>query len=434
MGIQITIGGIDYTQYVDLSSIQVDSNIAVNSDTCQMNIIIPSQALPYPKGGQEIIIKNGSNIEFAGVVLKPAEDLLAADQMIYATQCRDYLYWFDKRLVVESYQDMTAGDIVKSIVSNYTSGFTSNNVGGLDWTFTIPNVKFDHVPPSEALQRLSDAVGFNWWVDYNRDVHFGELNSFVSPLPNNILDVDNDTENYGDLHLEEDVSQVRNQIYLTGYKIAAQYTVTDKFVADGQQNSFTLKYEPQHMFSGITVKQNNTAYPTKLDLTDGNATNTVDDGYAYINTSNESVRFNAPPAQGTIVSVTYRPRYDMINMYNDPNAFDIMKQRDGMDGVYEWTLRDQQLSGDDVSLADTRGRIELAKYAYPHYSGTFYSYLQGWRPGQYFLLTSNRRMDGIFQSTHFYLTKVSKTVVNHPENEEPTFRYDISIADSPYVY
>lgn len=434
LAINITAGGEDYTEYVDLSSIQIDSNLAVNSDTAQMNIRISNQNVPYPKGGQEIIIMNGDNIEFAGVILKPAEDMLSPDTMIYATQCRDYLYWFNKYLVVESYTNMTAGDIVKAIVSTYAPEFTVNNVMGTDGSFTISTIKFDHIYPSDAIQQLADAVGFTWWVDYKKDVHFVELNSFVSPLPDNILDADNDTQNYGDLHLEEDVSQVRNQIYLTGYKVAAMYTITDKFVADGQQTSFTLNYEPQHVFSGIAVKQNSTVYPTKLDLTDGNATSTVNDGYAYIDTSNKTVRFNVAPAQGVVVSITYRPRYDTINMYNDPNSMDIMRERDGLDGVYESTLRDQQLSGDDTSLANTRGNIELAKYAYPHYSGTFYSFLQGWRPGQYFLLTSNRRMDGIFQRMPFYITKTTKTVMNHPKDKMPTFRYDISIADSMYVY
>lgn len=434
MAIQITIGGVDYTQYVYLSTIQVDSNIAVNSDTAQLNIIIPNQALPRPKGGQEIIISNGNTIEFAGVVLKPGEDALAPDQMQYTVQCRDYLYWLDKRLVVESYSNMSAGAIVQAIVSTYTSGFTTNGVGGLDASFIIPSIKFDHVPPSEAIQKLADAVGFNWWVDYNKDVHFGSLNTFVSPLPDNLFDADNDTSSYGDLHLDEDVSQVRNQIYLLGFMVAAQYTITDKFVADGQQTSFTMNYEPQHMFSGIVVKQNNTAYTPKLDLTNGDATNTTNDGCAYIHTTNKTVRFNVAPASGVVVSITYRPRYEMVNMYNDPGGMEEMRSRDGIDGVYEWSARDQQLSGDDTSLVDTRGRIELAKYAYPHYSGTFNSYLQGWRPGQYFLLTSNRRMDGIFQQTPLYLTKVTKTVVNHPLNGVPTFRYDISFSDSPYVY
>lgn len=434
MSIQITIGGKDYTQYVELSSVQIDSNIAVNSDTAQMDIIIPNQVIPRPKGGQEIIVYNGSNKEFGGVIAIPGEDSLTPDRMKYATQCRDYLYWLDKRLVVNSYTNTTAGNIIKNIVTSFTTGFTTNNVLGTDGTFTIPFIKFDHIPPSEAFKKIADAVGYDWWVDYSKDIHFGPTNTSTSPLPNNLLDVDNDTANYGDLHLEEDVSQVRNQIYFLGHKVAAQYQITEKFVADGQETTFHLNYEPSHTLTQTIVKQGSTTYTSKTDVSNGNATNTTNDGNAYIHFANQTVRFNANPSQGTVVSVTYQPRYEMVNMYNDPNGMNIMKQRDGTDGVYEWSVRDKQLSGDDTSLVDTRGRIELSKYAYPKYTGTFYSYLQGWRPGQYFLMTSNRRMDGMFQNFPFYVTKVTKKIVNHPVNGTPTFRYDLTISDTPYVY
>lgn len=434
MSVKITIGGTDYTKYADLQTLKVDSNIAVNSDTAEFNVIIPKQALPRPKGGQEVIVWNGSNKEFAGVILLPHEELLAPDTMMYDVKCRDYVYWLDKRLVVNSYADYTAGNIILDIVQKFTTGFTTNNVQGADGSFTIPFIKFDHVTVSEAFQKVADAVGYDWWIDYDKDIHFGPTNTSVSPLPNNQLLADTDTINYSDLYIEEDVSQVRNQIYFLGHKIAAQYSITQTFVADGQETSFSLTYEPSHTLTQTIVKQGATVYTSKSDVSDGTATNTSNDGCAYIHYQNQTVRFNVAPANGTVVSVTYRPRYDSVNMYNDPNGMTIMKQRDGQDGVYEYMIRDQQLSADDTSLVDTRGRLELTKYAYPHLSGEFYSYLQGWATGQYFLFTSNNRMDGELQNFQFYVTKIEKTIVSHPKNGTPVFYYQIDFSDSAYVY
>lgn len=434
MAVKITIGGLDYTQYVDLKTVKVDSNIAVNSDTAEFNVIIPQQVLPRPKGGQEVIIWNGSNKEFAGVVLLTHEEALAPDRMNYDVKCRDYVYWLDKRLVVNSYTNMSAGNIVIAIIQNFTTGFTANHVLGTDSSFNIPFIKFDHVPVSEALKKLADAVGYDWWIDYNKDIHFGPINTSTSPLPGNQLLPDIDTANYSDLYIEEDVSQVRNQIYFLGHKVAAQYQITEKFVGDGQRTQFHLNYEPSHTLTQTIVKQGSTNYPTKYDVSDGNATSTTNDGKAYIHFTNQTVRFNVAPANGTVVSVTYRPRYEMVNMYNDPNGMNIMKQRDGMDGVYEYMIRDQQLSGDDTSLVDTRGRIELTKYAYPHITGEFYSFLQGWQTGQYFMFTSNNRMDGQLQNVLFYVTKIEKMIVSHPANGKPTFYYKIDFSDSPYIF
>jgi hypothetical protein len=112
----------------------------------------------------------------------------------------------------------------------------------------------------------------------------------------------------------------------------------------------------------------------------------------------------------------------------------IMAQRDGQDGVYEHRVRDKQLSSIDSTLVNTRAQFDLSKYAYPHYTGSFTSFLQGWKPGQYFYLTSDKRMDGQFQKELFFVTKVEKDVVCHPLNGTPTFRYKVSISDTPYVY
>lgn len=433
MAISITIGGVDYTQYVEMQSVKIDSNIAVNSDTLGMTINIPNQILPRPKGGQEIIVYNGSVREFGGVLVLPKESALTPTTMSYEVQARDYLYYLDKRLVTNSYTNTTAGNIVINIIQNYTTGFTTNHVLGTDNSFLIPFIKFDHLSPSACLQKLADAVGLNWWVDYNKDVHFASSTTIASPLPNNTLLVDTDLQNYGDLVLEEDVSQVRNQVYIMGHKVAAAYTVTEKQPTDGNQTSFNLNYEPMNGISSMVVSVGATNYTPKLDLTNGTAKNTTNDGNAYVHIKNQTVRFNAAPAAG-VLSVTYRPKYEMVNLYNDPNAMTVMKQRDTIDGVYEYMINDRQLSGDDTSLADARGRIELTKYANPHYSGEFYSYTKGWGTGQYFYLTSNYRMDGFFQKFLFYVVKLTKTIVNHPSNGTPTIRYDLTISDSPYVY
>ena len=98
--------------------------------------------------------------------------------------------------------------------------------------------------------------------------------------------------------------------------------------------------------------------------------------------------------------------FEMVSMFNDPNAMAVMKSRDGQDGVYEYGTRDQQLSSIDTTLVNIRSQLDLMKYAYPHYTGSFTSFTQGWVPGQYFYCTSNNRMDGEFQNQIFYFLAI----------------------------
>ena len=434
LAIQILIGGQDYTQYTDIKSIKIDSNIAVTSDTASFDAYIPKKAVPRPKGGQEIKIMNGSSIEFGGVIMEPKEIAVASDQMKYSISCRDYVYWLNKRVVTNTYNNYTSGNIVKDIVSNFTSGFTANNVYGTDSSFAISQIKFDHKAPSECIKKLADDIGFQWWVDYNKDVHFGPVMTTLSPLPNNTLLVDTDTTNYGDLEFDEDVSQLRNQIYYMGYKIPADYTITETFTTDGQSTSYNTTYEPIHYLTKITVTLNGSTVAKSLDIAGGLPNNQLQDGKVYIYYKNKSFRWNVAPTSGQTLTITYYPMFEMVSMFNDPNAMAVMKSRDGQDGVYEYGTRDQQLSSIDTTLVNIRSQLDLMKYAYPHYTGSFTSFTQGWVPGQYFYCTSNNRMDGEFQNQIFYVIKVSKEIVHHPTNGTPTLKYTINFSDTPYSY
>lgn len=433
MAIKILIGGNDYTAYVDQPTVNIASNIAVTSDTASLDVVIPNQIVGRPKGGQEIKIMNGSSVEFGGVVLTPEEEALATDVMVYHVKCRDYTFYFDKYVVTDTYKNMSTGDIVKSMVQNYTKGFTTNNVQGTSGSFVITQIKFDHKSPSSCVKKLADDTAFQWWIDYEKDVHFGPTTTVPSPLPNNTLDVDNDTSTYSNLQISEDVSQLRNQIYLEGYKLPASYSIKQDFALDGQSNSIKLNYEPKHDLDTVTITVNGVAFTSRLDIVDGLPNAIAQDNSGYVNYSQGTIRFNNPPASGT-ASVTYTPMFNMVKMYNDPNAMSEMKQRDLIDGVYEFGIRDQQLTSVDSALADTRGQLELYKFAYPHFSGQFDSFLQGWQAGQYFTLKSSKRMDGeLSKGQTFYVVKVTKQIVSHPLNGAPTFKYTVSFSDTPYV-
>lgn len=435
VGISIIIDSLDYTQYVEVTSLKITSNIAVNQDTCAIDIIIPRHVITRPKGGQEIIINNGLTREFAGVILDPQEEMYAPDTFCYHITCRDYTYYFDKRLVTNTYTNFTIGNIAIDIVKNFTSGFTYNNVTATGISFLLTSKKFDHVYPDVAMQWLADNTGLQWWIDYYKDVHLDEgVGQNSSPLPNNTLLPDTDIDNYDSLVFDEDVSQLRNQIYLTGYKTPALYTVTQSFVCDGQNDTFTTTYEPKHLLSSIVVKLGSTIQTNALDVVGGLPSSTVANSTCYVYYTNMTFRFNVAPASGVILNITYYPMFQMVNMYNDPNAFAVMAARDMQDGVYEYAVSDANLTSTDQSLANTSGQLELLKYAYPHVTGQFNSYLQHWEAGQYFYITSNARMDGQFQNQMFYVIKIDKTIVSHPVSGVPVLYYTVYFSDTPYSY
>lgn len=446
MAIQFYINGVDYTQgngySVDFNSVSIASNITTTNNTADFKVKIQrakdgTAVMARPMGLQELKILNGSVVEFAGVISKVTEDVpTAADEMVYEVEAQDYSPWFDKRLLTYTYAGKTLEYMVKEIVNNFVNqsgaGFTTNNV--YDTGIVQSLKKFDHVAPSQAIQALADYVGYWFYIDYQKDVHFEPILTNTSPLPENKLLVDSDSKSYSNLQFAEDVTQIRNQVYYYGHKLPMGSQITESWTGDENTQTFTLTYEPKHSIDtgDLTVKVDGVIQTNDLDIS--NATpGTGSANTAYIYYRNKTLRFASAPGNVT-VSCTYYPLLPTENLYNNPESFKHMKARDGMDGIYEWGTSNTNLTSNDSSLVNLAGKSTLLKYSLPHYTATFDSFFQGWKPGQYFYLTSDMRMDKEFQNKEFYILKTTKTIVNHSPGGSPIFKYSLSIADSPYNY
>ena len=63
-------------------------------------------------------------------------------------------------------------DIAVDIITTFCAGkgFTTNHVQ--TGNFLIPSIKFNYQQPSKALQSLANLVGWDWFIDPNKDLHF----------------------------------------------------------------------------------------------------------------------------------------------------------------------------------------------------------------------------------------------------------------------
>lgn len=431
MAVQILIGGTDMTQYVDLESIRVTNSSAAKSDTMDFELSVPVGAT-IPRAGNEVLFLNGGDREFAGILMRPEEDLINPATLRYTCQARDWSFFFDRRLVTETYAAQPADQIVSAIVQDYTAGFTANNVQA---AFDVAEQTFDDVYPSDAIKQLADTLEWFWYIDYNKDVHFAPLESFVSPLPGNQLNADTDTNTYHDLILREDVAQIKNRIYLKNLKVKNDNALAFRHVGNGTQSWFPLGYEPYDL-AGVAVSVNGSPYPIKKEYGDGAPGDGQTSQAAYVCFDNMGCRITPTPANGDVITGTVIPVFGPTKvMIEDPEAQGYMAAREGGDGIHEFVVNDPGLSGPDTRSAEARGQVLLYKYGYPRVTGTFGSYVQGWRAGQYFYLQSNIRMGGMFSTPQrMYVTQVTKRIIKHEPGDVPVLHYQVDIADSPFVF
>lgn len=449
-GFEITIGGVDYTEYVDVESIDIQSNLAIMLDTCEFSVAIPDQAITRPKGGQEVIVTSNLGREFGGNIVnaKELQNNSVANQLDYQVKTRDYSYLLDRRAAFKEYaaSTYTYDQIVKDLVDTYggQDGFTTNNVQS---SFQAPFTRFDYQPVAQSINLLAQQIAFGFYIDYFRDVHFFDIESYASPLPLNQLLVDtatvipdgtyNELGVYGDLEISEDVTQLRNRIFMYGHKVTATYFYTQTFTGDGNTMVFGLAYEPSHTLNeNVSLRVGGNSLVVQADLSAGTPANTVQDNTGYINFQGQTLRFNVAPANGVSIVISYKPMLPLVVMVNDPVKQAVMASRIGGldDGEFEYSLSDPTLSADDTGPSVARGKEQIAKYGLPHITGQFTSFLHGWRAGQSFRLRSLNRFDGELDGQTFYVTKVEKRVVSHPSGTQPLFLSTVSFSDSIYVF
>lgn len=431
MGITVTLGGADRTVAVDLESVLVSEAVGAKANQMAFDYVIKDDDHPRPLAGQEIVFADGATREFAGILATVRETQERPGAYRYRCTARDYSYLLDRRLVVEQYAAQAADLIVKDVITRYCPGFTSANVQA---AFDVPEQTYDYESASALIQALADSIEWQWYLDYSKDVHFFAVTQ--EPAPVATIDVEADTATYHDLEIEEDASQLKDRVYLKGFRVGSTGTQQRAFTGDGTTKFFLLGYEPTQL-ADISVTRAGVAQTMKTDVADGRPDeNTGGANDSFICFDNMGMRWNVAPAAGDAIEATFKFKYDTVTVVEDAAAQTEMAAREGGDGIHEFVVNDPGLTAPTIDPANARGQILLAKYAWPIITGAFGSFVRGWRPGQNFMLRSTRRFKdrlGAAIDARMYVHSVEKTIVNHPAGGSPLLRYRVGFGDSPWV-
>jgi len=232
-GITVKIGGVDKTEYVDARTLSIRDELTSKVNSASFDFICNNIAVaPIP--GEAVLIEEGTKKLFSGRILSKEESFLPPNLLKYPVECIDHTRDLDKKLVAESYKDQKAGDIYKHIIDNYTTGFTYANVSDGP---TISEIAFDYVQVSDALTKIADICGYEWYVDYDKDIHFFAKNTYPAPFQ-----LDDNQADYKDLIINTDISQLRNRIFVKSSGL--KDTFGEIFIYDGVAEQWTCKFAP----------------------------------------------------------------------------------------------------------------------------------------------------------------------------------------------
>jgi len=387
----ITINGIDQTDKVLLRSFKVEQILTQEADSARFSLLAPATA---PEVMQEVVIMNGTEKVFAGVVMNIVLKY-DSQQAIHDITCKDYAELMDGKFVIEDFTGETVADILDFIKIYYMpAGFTIN----CEVDQTINFIKFNFMKPSQCLRKLAELVLGDWYVDYDKVVHFIVKGTYQAPF--NLSDTNNKFRD-GTLQIKKDASQIKNVVFVRGGEYQGS-SFTENITADGERATFNLAYK----YANIEVELDTVAQTVGIDnITDPT---TVDVLYNF---SEKALKFPeaSKPTTGQILTITgnpYIPVYVKAEEIGSISKYGIKEHK-----IVDSTIKTKQAAID-------RASAELEAFNAEQNDGSFQTYEAGLRTGQTIEINS----DTLGISGSFVINKLSI------QAESPTLlRYDVTL-------
>lgn len=392
--LQLEIAGTDRSSWVDWTSLTKDEGLTREPDTLAFEIKLTADKSTFSLGSV-VELYEDSTLIFAGILVERRESIHGGLVTGWEYKAKDYTHTLDKTLVAKSYEDKTAGEIVADLITNYTDGtFTATGIAPS--SPSIETVRFNYEPVSRCLAILADQIGWDWYVDYAKDIHF--FDAQVSTPTLTLTDTSGGFE-WSSLVVDRNILELTNSVIVRGgeYKSdIAESDARDVFKGDGTQTMFPLGYK----YADIVVEVNDVAQDVGADnLTDPL---TVDVLYNFME---KFIRFNTAPTSGYVIKV-YGKAYIPV----------IAKVRDGDSiatyGEYQNIVIDRQITS--VEEAQRVGRAKLLEWSEGKYEGTFRTRTTGLKTGDMVTINSTLRgISGTFKINHIIGRAISSETMEY---------------------
>jgi hypothetical protein len=388
-GVQIYINDVKRTSSIIPRSLKVENIITRQVDKCNFTLRKFGDIHTYiPTVGKEVAVYNDGVKLFGGIITRITQRAEDYKIILFDVECEDFTRLLDRKLVINTYKNQTIGQIIDNINTNFLTDFTTNNVLGVDKV--VAYIAFNYVPVSEALKELADLINYDWYVDFEKDIHFFSKTQTDSPF--NLADDDGNFI-FDSLRIRRDNSQVRNVIIVRGGEYLAD-TFTTEYISDGTQNIYPLPYKYDELQANVTGE----IWDQGIDGRD-----TLDSVDYLWNETEKFIRFRGDriPSNTSTIRLGGPPFLPVIIEARDQDSIDSMVSSEGGTGEYEFLIVDKTI--DSREGARERATADLQSYKDTLSEGTFKTYTDGLIAGQ--RITINSSAHGINES--FIINKVT---------------------------
>ncbi len=366
--ISLTINGIEKKSYVQAFSLNINKTISKKRNNCSFVIVSTKENTYKPNVGQEVIVYDGATKIFGGVITSIESNPMSANIVNHSIQCQDYSRLLDRKLVPDSFSNQTVNEIITSLKNSYfPADITINNV---NCPVTIKTARFNYKPIVTVLEELAKKTNYDWYVDYDKDLHFFEKNSETAPFE---IEDDNGSYVLDSLKIRTDNTQLRNVIIVRGGEYDGS-TFTSEIEANGTDFIFNLPYRYTDFQATLTGNVLNTGIDYLNDPNNHDA---------LYNFNEKILRFKEAdkPSTGAVLRISGKPKLPVIVKYTSPSSIaSTLSVEGGSDGIYEYLIVDKSISSKEE--ARQRARVEVEGYGESLIEASFTTYTSGLEVGQ----------------------------------------------------
>lgn len=211
ISLQVTLNAVDITSKIN-SSISIKSVLTTRADTCEFTINdISGMTL---NKWDELIVYDGATKLFAGYYIEDeAEQFSIGERRSLAFT--DYTILLEKIRIKEEYSNMTDAAIIADLISTYCPGAWDGSTY-VTATKTHDRIRFNRVSIAEAIGILADQGSADWYVDYDKKVHF--FQSEENSAPFSISSSPNYTTSFGagGITIDRTAADIVNRVEVVG--------------------------------------------------------------------------------------------------------------------------------------------------------------------------------------------------------------------------
>lgn len=376
--LQLKANSNDVSSSVDWPSLDLLMVLTKEVSTLKFNVKIYGSKYQPVLGDQIDFYETDSSSTVShlfGGTITEIETIVEGILPIAQVTCTDWGYQMDGKLVVKAYAAMDPADILADIVATYCpAGFNATTYVQRAG-YSLTSIKFNYEQPTKCIQALASQIGFEWYVDPNKNIHFFLAETTTAPFP--IDDTTGGLE-WGTLDVDQNLQNMKNSVFVIGGVQKQAFTPlneVDVYLGNGTQTTYSLRYA--YTNATVAVVLNGVAQTVGIanQVTDITAFNVIYD------LTNQSITFNTPPPASQKVEVLGTAEIPIIGHAIDSAA--VLTYGEFQDAIFDSQIK-------STAEAQARAQAEILQFGHAVYDVKFYTITPGLRIGQTIMFNSSK--------------------------------------------